>query len=246
MKFFNGRWRAANGRRLQHQVCGARQKFLVVLLLGLVVGLSACSSTPTPSPRAKDKQDDAAAVDRGEKPVIVLEGPDENPYLTEAKQPPRAAQQLFDQALNAMSTKKWQEAELLLQQLTAEYPNLSGAYVNLGIVYRNTNRADKAAEAFQAAISANSLNVEAYNQLAFLQREQGDFKAAEENYLSALKVWPKHAQSHKNLGILYDLYLGQLDKALDHFQKYEYLVGDDDKLIAGWIIDLQRRVDAPM
>lgn len=224
----------------------------LLVLLSVLAVVGACSSVPfmsSDSTESGANEAESADLDTqvqsgGEAPAIVLDGPDENPYLTNATNAPRAAQQLFGQAINAIASEQWQEAELLLQQLTVEYPKLSGPFLNLGIVYHQTNQMEQAEQAFKDAIAANSLNLEAYNQLAYLKREQGDFKAAEENYLSALKVWPKHATSHKNIGILYDLYMGQWDQALDHFKKYEYLAGENDKLIAGWIIDLQRRINA--
>jgi tetratricopeptide (TPR) repeat protein len=216
---------------------------LAATTLTLVL-LNACSNTPDTqeTPEVAVPETAAAATTSGS--AIVLEGPDENPYLTQTVDVPKAAQQQFNQAINAMAAHQWPSAEQQLQQLTANYPTLSGPYLNLGIVYRQTNRLDKAEEAFKAALTANTKNLEAYNQLAYIKREQGDFKAAEANYLSALQVWPKHPATHKNLGILYDLYLGQWDKALDHFRKYDYLVGSSDKTVAGWIIDLQRRLNA--
>lgn len=227
---------------------------LKAFILGcMALLMSACSMLPSAPSRTETATPaaDAAAETTGEtaeqeKPPFVLEGPDENPYLQQQVDVPDAARQVFSQAVDAIKNEQWQTAEVLLQQLTAEQPTLSGPFVNLGIVYHKTNRPEQAEQAFNQAITVNSLNLEAYNQLALLKREQGDFKAAEQNYLAALQVWPKHAMSHRNLGILYDLYMGQWAKALQQFQIYQYLAGGDDKLMAGWIIDLRRRVDAQL
>jgi Flp pilus assembly protein TadD len=86
------------------------------------------------------------------------------------------------------------------------------------------------------------MNLDAYNQLAILQREQGRFNEAEANYQKALTIWPFHAESHRNIGILYDLYLGKNAEALAHFEAYQQLRGDGDKQVTGWIADLQRRL----
>ena len=101
---------------------------------------------------------------------------------------------------------------------------------------------EQAQQAFAQAIAANGKNLDAYNQLAVVKREQGDFAGAEGLYLQALEVWPQHAASHRNIGILYDLYLGQFDKALLHFESYQQLQQEPDRQIAGWIIDLKRRL----
>jgi hypothetical protein len=46
------------------------------------------------------------------------------------------------------------------------------------------------------------------------------------------------------LGVLYDLYLGEPQKALDQYQHYIQLAGDN-KQVAGWMVELKKRVGAP-
>lgn len=204
--------------------------------------LVGCSSAP------KQQQSDAAPSDQ---PLPSIEGvpagldisaPDTNPYLAQEVDIPGAARSLFGQATDAMRKKDWRKAEVVLQQLTTEYPNLSGPLLNLGIVYRALDNYSDAETALNNAVKANNLNVDAHNQLGLILREQGRFKDAEQAYQNAIKAWPKHAASHKNIGILYDLYLGQPQKALQHFEIYQYLQAEPNREIAGWIIELRRRV----
>ena len=101
---------------------------------------------------------------------------------------------------------------------------------------------DKADQAFTRAIAVNANNLAAYNQLAIMKREAGQFSAAEALYQQALRVWPFHPESHKNLGILYDLYLGKGALALQHYQAYQQLLAEPDRQVNGWIIDLERRL----
>ncbi|MGI9294573.1 MAG: tetratricopeptide repeat protein, partial [Pseudomonadales bacterium] len=77
---------------------------------------------------------------------------------------------------------------------------------------------------------------------ALLHREQGEFKQAEKTFLQAIKIWPGYASIQLNLGILYELYMGEMQSALEHYQNYQQLQSEPDKTIAGWIIDLQRRI----
>jgi tetratricopeptide (TPR) repeat protein len=215
----------------------------------LIILLTACSGT-TPQiakqkPTAPVPENNTAPKTANTPPApagLDTSAPDDNPYLSQTKAVPAAARVAFGKAVNAMQSEDWPRAENLLVQLTADYPALSGPHVNLGITYRHLDKPHSAKQAFHKAIAANGLNLEAYNQLALLEREAGDFRAAETQYLTALKVWPKHAASHKNLGILYDLYLGQWKKALQHFEIYQYLRGEPDRQVSGWIIDLNRRI----
>jgi tetratricopeptide (TPR) repeat protein len=79
------------------------------------------------------------------------------------------------------------------------------------------------------------------NTAAIELRKSGQFQRAERAYLDALQVDADHAPTHRNLGILYDLYLAQPDKALAHYARYQALLGNDDRTVLGWISDLQQR-----
>jgi hypothetical protein len=59
-------------------------------------------------------------------------------------------------------------------------------------------------------------------------------------------VAPDYANAWHNLGVLYDMYLQDLAAAVDHYQRYQQLVGSADEQTSRWIADLQRRIgDAP-
>ena len=75
-------------------------------------------------------------------------------------------------------------------------------------------------------------------------RQRGQFAQARKAYEKALGINAAYASAHLNLGILNDLYLQNLDTALQHYQRYQVLTGDSDKQVAKWIIDLERRVQA--
>lgn len=214
-----------------------------LLFVCVTLVISGCSSPPPKPPGADAK---AAAEPVAVAPAgasILPVGPiTPNPYLQTRPSINGQAAQQFANATRAMRNKQWPQAETLLQQLVAQNNKLSGAWLNLGLVYRAQHEDKRAAQAFNDAINANHTNLDAYNQLAILQRENGQFSDAESNYKKALSIWPFHAESHKNIGILYDLYLGKSADALAHFEAYQQIRGDGDKQVTGWIADLQRRL----
>lgn len=203
----------------------------VLLLSFLVV---ACSSSP------KKKNSDVTAV--ASVSILPAGIPTANPYLQSKASVSRQAAQHFAAAITAMRNKQWAQAEALLQKIIAENNSLSGAHLNLGLVYRAQGNIKSAEHSFTNAIAANRNNLDAYNQLAILKREAGDFTAAEINYQQALGVWAFHPDSHKNIAILYDLYMGKSAEALPHYEAYQQLLGGEDKQAASWIADLQRRL----
>lgn len=213
------------------------RNFMVIGLCASLL-LAACSSTPV-----KKNEAEVPPATSAERVSILPAGPAlANPYLQSRAGISRQAQQNFNDAVKAMDNKQWAQAESLLLKVTAENPNLSGAWLNLGFIYRAQDDAAKAEEYFSKAIAANQNNLDAYNALGLLKREAGDFAAAEVNYNKALAVWPWHPASHKNIAILYDLYMGKESEALAHYEAYQELVGESDNNIASWIADLQRRL----
>ena len=60
--------------------------------------------------------------------------------------------------------------------------------------------------------------------------------------MKAINADPNYALAHYNLGVLNELYLQRLDVALQHFEHYQLLSGDD-KQVTKWIADLKRRID---
>ncbi|MCB1646884.1 MAG: tetratricopeptide repeat protein [Pseudomonadales bacterium] len=75
-----------------------------------------------------------------------------------------------------------------------------------------------------------------------LHRTQGDFIAAEVAYQQSLELSPGNIHAHRNLAILYDLYLGQFDNALTHYETCEALAPGQYPELSIWIADLRQRI----
>jgi tetratricopeptide (TPR) repeat protein len=157
--------------------------------------------------------------------------------------PPRAAQQ-YSQALQLMKSGRSTDAELEFKQLSVAYPQFAGPQLNLGLMYLHDSRLSDAEAAFKAALKAAPANAIAGDELGIVERKLGKFTEAEAAYLHAIEAEPNYAQAHLNLGVLYDLYLGEPQKALEQFQRYLEIAGDN-KQVAGWVIELRKRVGAP-
>lgn len=216
-------------------------KFTKLVASVILLVLVGCASEPGKKHTVK-KEDVAPSLAAAGASILPAGPVTPNPYLQNKPSVSRQAQQNFTDATRAMRNKQWALAESLLQKVTSENNKLSGAYLNLGLVYRAQKEDKRAEQAFNDAIVANHTNLDAYNQLAILQREAGNFAGAETNYKKALSLWPFHPESHKNIAILYDLYMGKSAEALPHYEAYLQLLGGDDKQATSWIADLQRRL----
>ena len=187
---------------------------------------------------------DSATTDGSEtstEPARVLTP---NPYLQSIPRISDAVAASFARGTEAMDAENWREAERIFQQLTISEPKLSGSWVNLGILHYQNGDFDRAESAWETALAINPLNFDAYNQLAVLKREQGDFQAAEKIYLNSLAKWSDNAETHCNLGILYDLYMGRWNQALAEYKECAALTEEPSRQLRGWIVDMERRIGA--
>ena len=196
------------------------------LAAGTMLLLAACSSVTTPP---ADTVGNAATVTA-------------NPYLAEPERAPQAARDGMEIAHRAYSDGNLAQAEAELIKLTEAWPKLSGLWLNLGIVQQRADKTQAAEQSLRQAIEVNDNNVFAWNQLAALLRDVGRFDQARQSYEAALQRWPDYGDAHRNLGILYDLYLHQPDKALPHYRAAQAALEEPDKQLAGWIVELERRL----
>jgi Tfp pilus assembly protein PilF len=180
--------------------------------------------------RRRDRRGDKRAAEEGEG------------VATAAEPVPEATAAAYERALAAMRTENWLEAELELEQLTAEQPGYPGPHVNLAIVYLRDGRRDDARKALERALTIDPGHAAANTQLGVLLREEGKFAEAEAAYRRALAADPEHALAHYNLGVLLDVYLRRTAEALEHYEHYQASLTEPNETVGRWIIDLRRRV----
>jgi len=156
--------------------------------------------------------------------------------------PPEALTQ-FEQATAVMAAGDYVDAELRFKEFVLLYPDYPGAWTNLAIIHAASGDDDAAREALDAALQSDPNYPAALNQLGMLLRRNGNFLEAEAAYMKAVTVSPDYALAHYNLGVLNELYLQRLEVALQHFETYQSLVGEDAQ-VEKWISDLRRRVAA--
>jgi len=87
----------------------------------------------------------------------------------------------------------------------------------------------------------NPANAAAANELGIVERKLGKFQEAEAAYQRAVAAETGLRAGTPHLGVLYDLYLGEPQQALEQFENYIQLAGEN-KQVAGWVAELRKRV----
>ncbi len=200
-----------------------------VLLCGVALALLAAGCAGTPPPRIPDAAPAAPAV--------------ASDAAVDADVP-RAAQVHYGAALDLMKRERFDEAVQSFSAMTRAYPDLSGPYLNLGIIHTRMGRTAEAEQVLRAVLERDPRNAAAYNLLGLAYREAGRFAEARQAYEQALAVDPAYADARFNLAVLYDLYLQQPEQALINYELYRRAGGEEDAMLERWIADLRQQVTA--
>jgi cellulose synthase operon protein C len=154
------------------------------------------------------------------------------------KAPARATAE-YTRALQLMRGDP-KQAILEFELLTQAYPDLSGAYANLGVLYRNANQLPEAEAALAKATERASWDGQTWTEYGVTLRQAGKFAEARTAYEKAIEANPSYAPAHRNLGVLLDLYFDDPFTAQSELETYKTLSGED-KPVSGWIAELRSR-----
>lgn len=158
-----------------------------------------------------------------------------------------AQQATLNRARQAMSGQRWELALNELQALKTQRPDVSEIHASLAWIARQQGNPDQAMAAYRTAFDLNPNDAASANNLALLLREQGEFRQAVKLLQEGLRYSPNTADLHYNLAVIAELYLLDLELALAHYRKFRELMGQsgeqEGRQVAGWIADLERRLD---
>lgn len=203
-----------------------------LILAMFCLALAGCAGSPTSSDPASDSS--------SQKRQAVEAEP-----LTEEQQV------LMGKARNAMREERWDAAAESLESLERQRPDVAGVQAALASVARQQGNPDKAEAGYRKAFDLDPTDAVSANNLALLLREKGQFREAVSLLQEGLAYSPDTAELHYNLAVIAELYLLDLELALAHYRRFSALSekeGDQtedqqSQLVAGWIADLERRLD---
>lgn len=230
---------------------------LAVLLAGCVSTSAptqsspgAAAADPEPADALNGAVDSQAAVElsaldrvlaerrRGDFPEIQTQ--DYGFTITEQVRIGGASHSQYELATSLLQQQRYDEAISQLMELTAEAPEITAPFIDLGIAYGRTGQLERAAEALETASLLSPGHPIAHNELGIIYRQAGRFADARTEYEKALAVYPEFHFARRNLAVLCDLYLADIECALQNYQMYLDSVREDAE-VEIWIADLARR-----
>jgi tetratricopeptide (TPR) repeat protein len=155
------------------------------------------------------------------------------------------AEERYAAALDLMQRNQVAEAQAAFEALTAERPDRSGPWTNLGLLHARAKRWPAARASLERAVSVKPDNAIAHNELGIVLRELREYPAAASAYRAAIAADPAYAAPHLNLGLLLDSHLNAPEDARVHYQRYLELEGGQDLRVRVWIAEIDRRLAPP-
>lgn len=144
----------------------------------------------------------------------------------------------YDAALRMLEQGQYEQGVAALEAVAAAAPNLTAPLIDLGIAHHRAGNLEKAEEYLLKAVAINPEHPSAHNELGIIYRETGRFEEARQSYLAALAIYPGYHHARRNLAILCDLYLADLNCALENYEAYMKTV-PEDKEAEMWIADIR-------
>lgn len=199
----------------------------------LALGIAGCATTSGPS---ATKTAEPVAV-----PALIDVQEDVGFTITEEVRIGAATRADYERALSLLDRGERDEGIALLEQIIAEVPEVSAPRIDLGIALHERGDLEAAEAELAKALVLNPAHPIAHNELGIIYRKTGRFDEARRSYEAALDVYSGYHFARRNLAVLCDLYLGDLDCALENYEAYMQTVpGDDEATI--WIADLKSRM----
>ena len=148
----------------------------------------------------------------------------------------------YETALTYLQQGRHDEGIELLEQVAAAAPELSAPRIDLGIARHRAGDLEAAESSLLLALESNPEQPVAHNELGIIYRKTGRFQEARKSYEAALAVYPGFHFARRNLAILCDLYLADLQCALENYEAYMKTVPGDEEA-SMWIADIRYRID---
>lgn len=196
----------------------------VALLLVTVLVTAGCATTEPSRARAS------------------VEAPDELGFtITEEARVGGSVRADYQAALGYLEQGHHDQGVALLESVAAQVPQLSAPRIDLGIAYQRAGDLEAAERNLLLALEANPGHPVVHNELGIVYRKTGRFAAARTSYEAALAVYPGYHYARRNLAVLCDLYLADLNCALENYEAYMATVPSDDEASI-WISDIRARL----
>jgi Tfp pilus assembly protein PilF len=165
---------------------------------------------------------EAGEIERG---IVLLEP-------AAASDSTASADVLVNLALLKLAWGEADAAKSLLERAIKEHPRSASAHGNLGYLYLQNADLARAGAELTRAIELDPKVPEFHNNLGIVHRKEQKFTDSARDFERAVALDPSFREAHHNLALLYKLYIGDDEKARQHFRRFLALGGQADSEVS--------------
>ena len=203
-----------------------------LLLSGAALLLAACNTTPT-------KQVQTAPTPP---PADIRVEESIGFTIVETAEIDAAVRVDYDRALALIAQGRINDGIAVLETVVEQAPELSAPRVDLAIAWHRLDDLDAAEEQLDKVLEINPQHPIALNELGIVYRKTARFAEARQSYEAALAVYPGYHYARRNLAVICELYLADLECALASYEAYMKTVPGDEEA-SMWVAAVRLRMD---
>ena len=189
----------------------------ITLVIILLMTISACSNQVTSNQPAVTKQTAESSIEE---------------------------LQIYKNAIVALNNNELAKAEKLFISMSERQPNIAGSWANLALISIKEDNLAQAEVYAKTALVKNPNMPQALNLSGYLAQKKGAINIAKSYYLQAISHKSDYALAHYNLALVYDVYLQDIAKAIEHYQYYLAYNKQQDENTENWLEGLQATMAA--
>jgi Flp pilus assembly protein TadD len=161
--------------------------------------------------------------------------------ITEEARITSAVRADYEEAVRLLEQGEHARGVELMTRTAEEAPDLSAPRIDLGIALHRAGNLEAAEEQLRKALETSPDHPVVHNELGIVYRKAGRFAEARQSYEAALAIYPGFHFARRNLGVLCDLYLADLECAHEQYQAYLETAPEDEEARM-WLADIQNRI----
>ena len=189
----------------------------ITLVIILLMTISACSNQVTSNQAAVTKQTAESSIEE---------------------------LQIYKNAIVALNNNELAKAEKLFISMSERQPNIAGSWANLALISIKQDNLAQAEIYAKTALDKNPNMPQALNLSGYLAQKKGAINIAKSFYLQAISHKSDYALAHYNLALVYDVYLQDIAKAIEHYQYYLAYNEQQDENTESWLEGLKATMAA--
>ena len=189
----------------------------ITLVIILLMTISACSNQVTSNQAAVTKQTAESSIEE---------------------------LQIYKNAIVALNNNELAKAKKLFTTMSERQPNIAGSWANLALISIKEDNLAQAEVYAKTALVKNPNMPQALNLSGYLAQKKGAINIAKSYYLQAISHKSDYALAHYNLALVYDVYLQDIAKAIEHYQYYLAYNEQQDENTENWLEGLKATMAA--